>query len=860
MDLKCDTQSACRSDAFPLLQSAQFSILFRYFEFQYHLNMKRITFCLSSLLALSLMFSCGTPPATLPTPTSSLPASPTSVKIKPYSDVLRGAQTLKGIFNAHRIEDKVFYEIPVSEYGKEFLIVAQVSKTQTSYGYGGTELANRVVKWERKNNTILLRNVDYSTRSTDGKISDAVSLSNIDAIIASFDIQAFGKDSAAVIEVTPLFVSDVPEFSPRLQQVFFSAPYDAVSLDTKRSFVEKVKAFPINMEVSAVLTYRSNPVDFSRLQTTPAPVRPRSDYALGSITVEVHYSMVRLPDVPMKPREYDSRVGFFTENFVDYNNANDGIERKRFISRFRLEKKDPSAELSEPIKPIIFYIAPEVPAKWRPFIKSGVEAWQKAFEKAGFKNAILAKDAPADNPNWDPEDARYSSIRWLPSEVQNAYGPSVRDPRSGEVLDADIKFFHNINKLTQRWYFLQAGAVDSRADKMPLPDELSGELIEYVASHEVGHCLGFPHNFKASSSYTVKDLRNAQFTAQYGTESSIMDYGRFNYITQPEDNPRPRLIPIIGPYDDFAVEWGYKPFQGLSSDAEKAELNKIAMRQISNPMLRFGRQGDPYDPTAQSEDLSSDPLEATPLGLKNLDRVSKKMLAAYARPNEDYDDLKDIAQSFFGQRTLEVNHVASLIGGMIETNYFYGQADKNFEPVPKARQKAAMKFIQENVFQLPPNLLPQGIIDRIGSVGYADLVSRHQASTLAAVMSTAKTRAMVDYELTGKSEYKLVEVVSDLSDGVFSDVRSGSVSQTRRNLQRELVSQLISKAKATAPRPSPIPGAVLLAESSEMKAVARGQLTKILKQVQSARARDEATRYHLADLQSVIKNALDDKG
>ncbi|KER09095.1 MAG: hypothetical protein HY22_13840 [[Candidatus Thermochlorobacteriaceae] bacterium GBChlB] len=800
----------------------------------------------------------GTPQSEPPRPSGTSPAS--GSKIKPYAEVVKGARTLKGIFDVHRIEDKVYYEIPQKELGKEFLIVAQVSKTQASYGYGGTELADRVVKWERKNMMVLLRDVYYGLRSTDGNVAQSVVNSNINAILMSFDIAAFGKDSSIVIDVTPMFTSDMPEFSPRQQSVAFAPSYDAQSLDPKRTFIESVKAFPTNIETRAVLTYRSNPIDLSRVLSSPVPqpIRPKADFALGSITVEVHFSMVRLPDVPMKPREYDSRVGFFTERFVDYNNANDGIKPKQYISRFRLEKKDPSAEVSEPIKPIVFYIAPEVPAKWRPYIKRGAESWQKAFEKAGFKNAILAKDAPDDNPNWDPEDARYNSIRWLPSAIQNAYGPSIRDPRSGEVLDADIKFFHNVSKLFQNWYFLQAGAVDERADKMPVPDDLSGELIEYVAAHEVGHCLGFPHNFKASSSYTVKQLRDAQFTAQYGTEASIMDYGRFNYVAQPEDKPRPRLIPIIGPYDDFAVEWGYKQFDNLTPDQEKAKLNEIAMRQIKNPMLRFGRQGDPYDPTAQNEDIGSDPIEATTLGLKNLARVSKKMLTAFARPNEDYDNLKEITVEFFTQRSFEIGHVASLIGGMVETNYFYGQGDKNFEPTPRAKQKEAMAFLQQNVFQLPKDLMPQEIIDRIGSVGYGDLILQHQARILRQVLNPARTKAMVDYEMTGRGNYALVEMVGDLSDGIFSDVKSGKVSQMRRNLQREWVSQLIAKVKS-APRP-PLPGFVLVfQESSEMKAVARGQLEKILKLVQSARGADDATRTHLSDLRLTIKNALDEK-
>lgn len=778
-------------------------------------------------------------------------------KLKPYAEVTKGGQPQQGVFTVFRIEDKILYEIPAAELGKEFLIVAQVAKTQNSYGYGGTELGDRVVRWEKRGDKILLRNIDYSVRSTDGQVSSAVTNSNLDAILMSFELKALGKDSSVVIDVTDLFTSDMPEFSPRQQSVQFAQSYDATSLDAKRTFIESVKTFPTNIETEVLLTYRANPVDLGRILQSPVPqpFRPRADFSLGSISVVVHFSMVRLPDTPMKPREFDSRVGFFTETFADFGAQTNGVDRKRYISRFRLEKKEPNAELSEPVKPIIFYIAPEVPAKWRPFIKRGVEAWQRAFEKAGFKNAILAKDAPEGVTAWDAEDARYSSIRWLPSQISNAYGPSIRDPRSGEVLDADIKFFDNIKKINEQWYFLQCGAVDARTDKMPLPDAVAGELIEYVTTHEVGHCLGFPHNWKASSSYSVKQLRDSVFTAKYGTEASVMDYGRMNYVAQPGDGAR--LIPMVGPYDEFAVEWGYKPFNALTPETEKAELNKIAERQLTNPMLRFGREGNPLDPTAQREDLGSEPIEASTLGFKNLVRVAKKFVTAFSRRDEDYERLAEISRALFSQRTFEANAVAALIGGMVETNYVYGQAEKNFEPVAREKQKEAMKFLQENVFKIPDDVLPKEVTNRIGSTGYADLILQHQRAILGTLFGTVKTKAMVDYELTGESRYALVEMVGDLSDGIFSELRGGSVKvgAVRRNLQRELVSQLIAKTVNAPPRP--VPFGVPVAESSEMRAVARGHLSKLLAQFKSKRGADEATSYHLTDLTVIIKNALE---
>ncbi|MHC5544038.1 zinc-dependent metalloprotease, partial [Singulisphaera rosea] len=331
--------------------------------------------------------------------------------------------------------------------------------------------------------------------------------------------------------------------------------------------------------------------------------------SVGAVTVRLHHSMVKLPESLMHPRRYDDRVGFFTETFEEYGNIKSHqVEDVQYITRWRLEKKDSSADVSEPKKPIVFYIGREVPEKWRSWVKKGVEAWQGAFEKAGFKNAILAKDAPTpqEDPDWDAEDARYSSIRWLPAKVENAMGPHVHDPRTGEILESDILMYHNVLKLVRDWYFVQASPNDTRAQGLPLPDDLIGELIAYVVSHEVGHTLGFPHNMKASSSYTVDQLRNPVFTKENGVEASIMDYGRFNYVAQPGDGAR--LIPIIGPYDRFAVEWGYREFKGAKTyEDEKTELDKIVARQLKDATLRFGDPNPAEDPSQQTEDLGPDP-------------------------------------------------------------------------------------------------------------------------------------------------------------------------------------------------------------------------------------------------------------
>ena len=412
--------------------------------------------------------------------------------------------------------------------------------------------------------------------------------------------------------------------------------------------------------------------------------------------------MIKLPEEPMKPRKFDDRVGFFTESFQDYGDIkNHQVENVQYITRWRLEKKDPSAELSEPKKPIVFYIGREVPDKFRAAIKKGIELWQPAFEKAGFKNAIIAKDAPTvrEDPDWDAEDARYSTIRWLPSTIENAMGPHVHDPRTGEILEADILMYHNILKLTRDWYFIQASPNDPRAQQLPLPDDLIGELITYVVAHEVGHTLGFPHNMKASSSFTVAQLRDPKFTAENGTEASIMDYGRFNYVAQPGDGAR--LIPLIGPYDKFAVEWGYKPFpEARTYEQEKAKLDEIVARQIKDATLRFG---DPngVDPSSQTEDLGSDAVAATELGLKNLDRVASLPGQGDRQEGGRLQLLQNMYEQLVAQRNRELSHVVATLGGSVETNLWFGDADRRYNPVPGDKQKEAIAFLNANAFQTP---------------------------------------------------------------------------------------------------------------------------------------------------------------
>src|SRR5499426_1727580 len=466
----------------------------------------------------------GPPSGAQERPSLPFPAS-REPEIKPYDKVItKDAKSDEGVFTVHRVKEKVYYEIPKKELDKEFLWVSQIAKTTLGVGYGGQAMGNRVVRWERLNNRILLRDVAYDVVADPKEpISKAVRAANNDSIIKSFYIEALdknGKDDSVVIEVTSLFTTEVTEFSARSR-------LRARGFDASRSFVERVVSFPENIEVEATHTF-SNP-----------------------------------PETPMTPRLFDERVGYFSVRQTDYGKDEHRAPQRTYITRWRLEKKDPNAAVSEPVKPIVYYIDPATPTKWVPYVKKGIEDWQPAFEAAGFKNAIIAKEAPKDDPDWSPEDARYSVIRWLPSTVQNASGPHIHDPRTGEILEADIQMYHNVLNLARNWYFTQSGPLDPRANKLPLPDDLMGELLRFVVAHEVGHTLGFQHNMKASSMYPFEKIRDSKWLAEMGHTPTIMDYSRFNYVAQPEDKiPVELLIPKIGPYDRWATMWGYKPISG----------------------------------------------------------------------------------------------------------------------------------------------------------------------------------------------------------------------------------------------------------------------------------------------------------
>jgi hypothetical protein len=560
----------------------------------------------------------------------------------------------------------------------------------------------------------------------------------------------------------------------------------------------------------------------------------------------------------MMPRLFDERVGYFTIRQLDYGKDEHRAPQRTYITRWRLEKKDPNAAVSEPIKPITYYIDPATPTKWISYIKRGIEDWQPAFEAAGFKNAIVSADPPKDDPDWSPEDARYSVVRWLPSTIENASGPHIHDPRTGEILESDIQMYHNILNLQRNWYFTQAGPLDPRAKKLPLPDDLMGELLRFVVAHEVGHTLGFQHNMKGSSMYPFEKVRDARWLKEMGHTPSIMDYSRFNYVAQPEDNiPVDLLIPKVGPYDKWATMWGYKPINGCTQpEDEEKTLDEWAREQDSKPWLRFmtakARGADPGELTEAVGD--ADAVKASTLGLKNLKRVSEMLMTATtARTGEPYTDLEELYAAMLGQWRLEMGHVAAIVGGFNSQQKHIGQEGVIFTPIAKERQMEAGKFLSENVFATPTWMLNPEILRRIEPNGSLDRVKMAQQMILNSLLSPARFARLVEQEaIDGDKAYRPVEFLADVRKGVWTELGGAAapkVDAYRRNLQRsylDLMNDRLNGRFAVADDQRPFIRA-------ELRSIA-ADITRVL-----PRTPDRATRAHLEDVKDQIARILDPK-
>jgi hypothetical protein len=804
-------------------------------------------------------------PAGTPPPAVTAPATPAKKEgIRPFSEIITAkARTKKGLFVTYKVDDKWFFEIPDTLLNREMLIVSRLNKVPSNVKvgnqqYGGEELNEQVWQWERRGKQVFIRVPSYSVRAdSTSDMYQSVKNSNLSTILASFEIKAYNKDTTGVvIDVTDFYNGDVMAIgaTDELRKAYKTTLYDPA-----RSYIDTVKTFPLNIEVVTSKTYKA----------LESPV----DNSIGAVTYEFNTSMLLLPKKPVKARLTDVRVGYFGQSQTDYGTDAQKAERTAYIHRWNLVPKDTAAylrgELVEPVKPIVIYIDPATPKKWVPYLIQGINDWQAAFQEAGFKNAIIGKEAPTpqQDPDFSVDDSRYSVVRYFASNIANAYGPHISDPRTGQILETHIGWYHNVMNLLRNWYFVQTAAINPEARKAKFTDTQMGELIRFVSSHEIGHTLGLPHNFGSSYAYPVDSLRSKTFTDTHGTAPSIMDYARFNYIAQPGDGVT-KLHPSIGEYDKWAVKWGYTWFSGnLTPKQEREKLDVWTIARAGNPLYFYGRQGTSLDPRLQSEDLGNDAMKAGSYGIANLKRILPNAEQWTYEKGKDYSDLREIYTEIIAQYNRYMGHVTANVGGMSENFKTYDQKGAVYTYLPKSKQKEAVKFFNAQLFTTPVWLINNAQLSKFDNGVLLNRIKAVQTNTLGNLLSPPRIARLMDNEVKNGTQtaYTLPELFADLRGTVFGTVRPDAF---KRNLQRAYVDRLavlMTKEMDVPPTVSPESAAnfgitPITVSLSDIRPLARLELKTLLATAKSrAVAGDTLTKAHYDDLISRINDILNPK-
>ncbi|MEM0963216.1 MAG: zinc-dependent metalloprotease, partial [Bacteroidota bacterium] len=811
---------------------------------------------MTRLLALALVLFVGcSGPTAVSDPAPDRPASraPAGDGPKPYGDVITDAVVSDpGLFTVHRLDGTLMVEIPDSLFGRDLLSVSRIAQVPTGLGAyipAGSKTAERVLRWERDGNTVRLRTQSYTAVADESlPISESVEANNFQPVLASFGVAAISPDSSGVVvDVTSLYTTDVASLSGLSQRQ--RTQFRVRSLDKARTFIDEAAAFPENVNVRYTLTY-----------TAASP--PQRDGS-GTISMQMYHSYVLLPEEPMMPRLADDRVGYFSVRQVDYGRPDQKATERTFIRRWRLVPSDTAAymrgELVEPVEPITYVLDRATPDRWRSYFCQGVEDWNVAFERAGFRNAIRCLLPPAeDDPSaLDPEDVRQSTVRYVASTTRNATGPSVSDPRSGEIIESDIVWYHNHIRSYRNRLMIETGAANPQARSLTIPEALIGETMRQVIAHEIGHAIGLPHNMVASSSFPVDSLRSPSFTSEYGVAASIMDYARQNYIAQPGDGVT-RFVRGIGPYDLYSVEWGYRWYPDVTTpDDETDALDAMIGAHADDERFRFASSAGSFNPDAQTEDLGDDPVAASGYGIDNLRRVVPNLVAWTSTPGEGYDDTEEIYGELLGMWRRYLGHVTTVVGGVRQTPKATDQPGVVFETVPRAEQERALAFLAEEAFATPTWLLDADLLRRMQPVGAVDRVRGIQVGILRGLLSPMRMARLIEAEAidatAGADAYPLSDFMEDVRELVWTELdgRQPVINPFRRNLQRGYVEHLSELMMADEPNVSgPFRELIVDISQSDVRASARGALLRVMDEAERAvdSTRDAATRDHLVDI------------